>query len=75
MVKRLYTIGEIARQLGVNVHNVRYAIEQRRIQPAAVAGIVFVYSDESFAAIKAELSRPGRGRGRRFRSEQVLVAC
>lgn len=51
------TIGEIARRIGAPTHRIEYIIRARSIRPCGWAGNARVFTEESVAAIAAELQR------------------
>lgn len=51
------TVGEIARRLGVHVHQVEYVVRTRGIRPSAVAGNARIFSEADVERIGAELVR------------------
>ena len=53
----LPTVGVIAAEEGVAVHQVEYVVRTRGIQPAGWAGNAKVYSAADVARIKSELRR------------------
>ncbi len=55
----MYTIGQIAERLGVPVHQVKYAILSRRIDPRNRAGRYRLFAEEDVAAIAAALRATG----------------
>ncbi|GMU33231.1 MAG: hypothetical protein AMXMBFR20_11030 [Planctomycetia bacterium] len=54
-LKRLLTVGEIARLLGVELHRVEYIIRARKIKPSGRAGNLRVFLDEDVKHISAEI--------------------
>ena len=54
------TVGEIARRVGAELHQVEYLIRTRRIQPVSRAGATRVFSESDVAFIAAELKRIAR---------------
>jgi hypothetical protein len=56
-IPSLLTVGQIAKQLGVDTHRVAYVIRSRRIQPCGRAGIFRVFDDPAVARIASELRR------------------
>ena len=59
---KLYTLGEIGRQLGQPLHRIRYAIESRGIDPHAVAGHFRCWTAEDVLRIKAEIEAIDAGK-------------
>jgi hypothetical protein len=56
----LNTPGKVAQQLGVPVHRVQYVLRSRpHLRPAATAGRLRLFDDETIELIKAELERIG----------------
>jgi DNA-binding transcriptional MerR regulator len=52
----LNTPGKVAQQLGVPVHRVQYVLRSRpHLRPAATAGRLRLFDDETIELIKAEL--------------------
>lgn len=64
--RRLFTIGEIARQLDERVHRVKYAVDSYRIAPAGRVGILRVWSADALPLIKRALERIAANRGERL---------
>lgn len=53
--RRLLTIGEISRLLGVELHRVEYIVRARGIRPVERAGRLRVFSQEDANRIAVEL--------------------
>ena len=62
-IPRLLTVGQIAKQLGVDTHRVAYVIRSRRIQPCGRAGHARVFRDSDLDRIASELRRIAEDRG------------
>lgn len=60
---RLFSLGEIAKQLRQREHRIRFVIESRGIEPNAIAGHVRVWSGEDVARIKAEIDAIDAAKG------------
>ena len=65
------TIGAIAGQFGVAVHQVEYVIAKLQVSPIGRAGSALVYSNSDVELIGQELARIRRDRVERRRSEEV----
>lgn len=61
--RRLLTLGQLAQQLGVSIHRVKYAIESYRIEPVTRIGIMRVWSEDDLPRIKSAISRVASNRG------------
>jgi DNA-binding transcriptional MerR regulator len=53
----LATVGTLAREFGVAVHQIEYAIKKLELRPAGRAANYAVYSDDDVARIGQELAR------------------
>jgi hypothetical protein len=53
----LFTVGEIARRLGVELHRVEYVLRTRDISPCSRAGNALVYTQEDLDRVASELRR------------------
>ena len=62
-IPSLLTVGQIAKQLGVDTHRVAYVIRSRRIQPCGRAGIFRVFDEAAVHWIASELRRIAADRG------------
>ena len=61
----LLTVGDLAREFGVPIHKLKYAIEVYRIEPRQRAGILRLWSRDDLPAVRSALSRiSGRQYGR-----------
>lgn len=58
----VFTIGELAKRLGVGKDRVRYVVESRRIAPAGRAGNYRLFDQDAADRIELELSRIDRRR-------------
>lgn len=58
-VASLPSIGAIARELGVQVHQVRYALVSRGIKPVAKAGNSHVYDPQAIEELRQVFSERG----------------
>ncbi len=56
---QIFTIGDVAEQLGVPVHRVRYAVESRGIKEAGRAGKARLFGPEEMRKIKLALEDTG----------------
>lgn len=63
ITKQFLTLGELATQLSTSKHQVKYAIDQYRIEPAMRIGIIRVWSEDSIPLIQSALSRIAANRG------------
>lgn len=68
-IPSLLTVGQVAKQLGVDTHRVAYVIRSRRIQPFGRAGNFRVFDEAAVHRIASELHRIAADRG-----EQVTLA-
>lgn len=59
----LLTIGDIARECGVQQHIVKYAIASYSIEPRQRAGIIRLWSRDQLDEIKSALKRTAERRG------------
>lgn len=59
---RLFTLGEISRQLDQPIHRVRYVIQSREIAAHAVASHFRCWTAEDVMQIKAELEAIDNGK-------------
>lgn len=57
MKSRMWTVGSIAKRLGVELHRVEYLIDAREIEPVGRAGIARVFDDAAVERIESELQR------------------
>jgi hypothetical protein len=57
---KFYTLRDIAKELRVPFHRVRYAISEGRIKEAARIGIVRVFTSDQLPLIKAALQKSSR---------------
>ncbi|MBP7746972.1 MAG: MerR family transcriptional regulator [Phycisphaerae bacterium] len=57
MTKQIYSIGQLAKECGVEIHVLRYCLKSRHIQPIDTVGGKFVYSSDQLPRIKSELAR------------------
>jgi hypothetical protein len=53
----LFTVGEIARRLGVELHRVEYVLRTRDIWPCSRAGNALVYTREDLDRVGSEIKR------------------
>ena len=51
------TVTYLSRLWGVPVHQLRYALQRYRIEPATRAGIVGIYSADQLPSIRSALAR------------------
>ncbi len=58
----LLTLGQIADQLKVSTHRVKYAVDQYRIKPRARVGILRVWSVDAIPLIETALARIAENR-------------
>lgn len=65
-VEDLRTVGDIAREMGVPVHRVAYAVAVYNIAPTQRAGILRLFDEVKVAAIKSALRRVEANRGDRL---------
>lgn len=52
-----YTLGDVAKHFGVELHKAGYAVQSGQIAPAFRVGGFRIYTDAELPAIEAELSR------------------
>jgi len=57
MQKLLYSIGQLARECGVQVHIVRYCLRSRRIEPIERVGRIDIYDEAALIRLRSELAR------------------
>lgn len=62
-MKKLLSLGDIAKRLNVPFHRVRYAVEAVDMQPVQRIGIVRLWSEGQVPQIKAALKHPRRDWG------------
>lgn len=55
--RQLLTLGQLAERVGVSTHQVKYAIDQYRIEPRMRVGITRVWSEDSIPLVKSALAR------------------
>jgi hypothetical protein len=63
-LRRLYTVGEIARRANTDIHRVEYLIRSRGVRPCGMAGNARVFEDEDAEGIVRELRRLNERRDR-----------
>lgn len=59
------TLGQLALELGVPVHRLKYAIDQYRVVPICRVGITRVWGTDQIPAIRSALARVASNRGER----------
>lgn len=64
-IPRLLTIGEIADELGVSMHRLKYAINQYKIAPDRRVGIIRVWSEDKVPLIETALAKIAENSERR----------
>ncbi len=62
---RLWTVGVIARELGVQLHQIEYVIRSRKYRPIGKAGVANVYSEEQVRRMKKDLEEMEKEKERR----------
>jgi DNA-binding transcriptional MerR regulator len=71
-IPRLLTVSELAEQLGVSTHRLKYAIEQYKIEPTRRVGIIRVWAEDKVPQIVSALAsiaaHRARAEGEQFRS-------
>jgi hypothetical protein len=60
--ERLYAVGDIARELGVDLHRVLYLLRSRDIQPVCKIGSNRAYSADAVRLVERELQNDLRRR-------------
>ncbi len=55
-----FTLGQLARRLGTTTHKLKYAIDQRHVEPVVRVGIMRVWKESQIAAVQAALNSIGR---------------
>ena len=53
-IKELQTVGQLARQLNIEIDKVRYRLKSRRIQPVARVAGRYVYDQTTLTFLQAE---------------------
>lgn len=61
--ERLLTLGQIAKQLDVPTHRVKYAIDMAKIEPLMRVGILRVWPSNVIDRVKTELERISANHG------------
>ena len=60
--ERLLTLGQLASELGTTTYQLKYAIDQHRIEPLARVGILRVWSERSIPRMGRALASVARNR-------------
>lgn len=66
MQEQLFTVGQLADRFGVSNHQLKYAIDQYRIEPTTRVGIIRVWSEEKIPQIRNALDRIAGNKGGRW---------
>jgi hypothetical protein len=77
-MQRVFSIGQISRELGAEPHRIRYAIESRGVQSIGKVGGTNAYDEGAVEQIRKALDatsggRWGRGEGGNAASEAAAV--
>lgn len=64
LAEQLLTLGQLAERLGVATHQLKYALEQYRIEPVRRVGILRCWSDDDLPRIRSALARVAANRRR-----------
>jgi len=58
--EKLYTVEEVAKELGVSGSLIRRLVRQGRATPAATYGLTMVFTREEIEKLRTRPTRPGR---------------
>ena len=64
--RELLTLGQLARRFDVSTHQLKYAVDQYRIEPVMRAGIIRLWSEDAIPLIKSALDRIAANRSGRW---------